>query len=125
MSSSDQIPETSKIAESGYGILGESELKRAGALILAKKLSKDERSSFLIACDQEAKDPTTILLISIFLGGMGIDRFVIGDTVLGLLKLVSLGGCGVWWFIDLFLIMEATKVRNAESAYRIFCQLRD
>ena len=124
MNNLDQTPEPTQIIESGYDILGESELKRSGALILAKKLSKDERASFLIACDQEAKDPTTILLISIFLGGMGIDRFVIGDTVLGLLKLFSLGGCGLWWFIDLFLIMDATKLKNAASAYRIFCQFR-
>ena len=78
----------------------------------------------MIACNQEAKDTTTILLISIFLGGMGIDRFVIGDTVLGLLKLVSFGGCGLWWLIDLFLIMDATKMKNAASAYRIYCQFR-
>ncbi len=125
MNNSDQIPEPVPITESGVDIIGEYELKRAGSLILAKKLPKDERASFLMACEQEAKDPTTILLISIFLGGMGIDRFVIGDTVLGLLKLFSFGGCGLWWFIDLFLIMEATKGKNASSAYRIFCQLRD
>ena len=119
MTESDQMP------ESGLSILGEFELKRAGALILAKKLPKDERAAFLIACDQEAKDPTTILLISIFLGAIGIDRFVIGDTVLGLLKLFTFGGCSLWWFIDLFLIMGATKEKNAASAYRVFCQLRD
>tara|TARA_B100001250_G_scaffold397689_1_gene405068 strand:+ start:1069 stop:1446 length:378 start_codon:yes stop_codon:yes gene_type:complete len=124
MNNSDQISQSDQITESELGITGELELKRAGAIILAKKLPKDERSSFLIACNQEAKDTTTILLISIFLGGMGIDRFVIGDTGLGLLKLFSLGGCGLWWIIDLFLIMNATKFKNAASAYRIFCQLR-
>ncbi len=124
MNNSDQVPLSEQITESDLGIIGELELKRAGALILAKKLPKEERSSFLIACNQEAKDTTTILLISFFFGGMGIDRFVIGDTVLGLLKLLTLGGCGLWWLIDLFLIMDATKMKNAASAYRIFCQLR-
>ena len=56
---------------------------------------------------------------------LGIDRFVLGQTVLGLLKLFTFGGCGVWWFIDLFLVMGSTKDINAESAYRIYCQLRD
>jgi len=60
-----------------------------------------------------------------FLGGLGVDRFVLGQTVLSLLKLFTAGGCGLWWFIDLFLIMGATKDVNAESAYRIYCQLRD
>lgn len=44
------------------------------------------------------------LLLSIFLGGLGIDRFYLGYTGLGVLKLVTLGGCSVWWLIDLILI---------------------
>ena len=123
MSDSDQI--TKPDSDSDINIISESQLKRAGSLVLAKRLPKEERSAYLMACDQAAKDPTTILIISIFLGGLGVDRFVIGQTVLGLLKLFTLAGCGLWWFIDLFLIMGATKDVNAESAYRIYCQLRD
>ena len=51
MNNSDQISQSDQITESELGIIGELELKRAGALILAKKLPKDERSSFLIACN--------------------------------------------------------------------------
>ena len=75
--------------------------------------------------EKRVGNKNSFLVISLFLGGLGIDRFVLGQTVLGLLKLFTLGGCGVWWFIDLFLIMGATKDINAESAYRIYCQLRD
>ena len=119
------MSDSNQISKSDSNIISEYQLKRAGALVLAKRLPKDERSAFLIACDQDAKNPTAILVISLFLGGLGIDRFVLGQTVLGLLKLFTLGGCGLWWFIDLFLIMGATKDINAESAYRIYCQLRD
>ena len=119
------MSDSNKIIKSESNVYSEDQLKRAGALFLAKRLPKDERSSFLTACDTEAKDPVTILVISIFLGGIGVDRFVLGQTVIGLLKLLTAGGCGLWWFIDCFLIMGATKETNAAAAYRIYCQLRD
>lgn len=54
-------------------------------------------------------DPTrrnwlVAVLLSVFLGTLGIDRFYLGYPVLGILKLITAGGCGVWWLIDLILI---------------------
>lgn len=54
----------------------------------------------------EQKDWTTTLLISIFLGGLGIDRFYLGYTTLGILKLITAGGCGIWWLYDLIMIIQ-------------------
>jgi TM2 domain-containing membrane protein YozV len=47
------------------------------------------------------------LLLSILVGEFGVDRFYMGYIGLGILKLITLGGCGIWWLIDLILI--ATK----------------
>jgi TM2 domain-containing membrane protein YozV len=58
------------------------------------------------------KDPTTSIIISFLGGSLGIDRFMIGDTGIGVGKLLTCGGLGVWAIIDLFLIMGATRAKN-------------
>lgn len=62
--------------------------------------------------DMSFKNPVVSLILSIFLGEFGFDRFYIGNIGLGILKLLTGGGCGVWWLIDLFLIMESTRRVN-------------
>ncbi len=58
------------------------------------------------------KDPTTSLIVSILGGTLGIDRFMIGDTGLGVGKLLTCGGLGIWAIVDYFLIMGATREKN-------------
>ncbi len=60
------------------------------------------------------KSPIIALILSLCFGTLGIDRFYIGDIGLGLGKLLTGGGCGVWTIIDWFLIMGATKRKNTE-----------
>ena len=50
------------------------------------------------------KSFSTAILLSLFLGYLGIDRFYLGYTGLGVAKLLTFGGCGIWSLIDLILI---------------------
>ena len=50
------------------------------------------------------KDWTTLLILSLLLGWLGVDRFYAGHIGLGVLKLLTLGGCGIWSLIDIILV---------------------
>jgi hypothetical protein len=60
------------------------------------------------------KDWLVALLLSFFVGGLGVDRFYLGYVGLGVLKLVTLGGCGIWWLID-FILIAMNKLPDAEG----------
>jgi TM2 domain-containing membrane protein YozV len=61
------------------------------------------------------KDPTVSMVLSVLLGGLGVDRFYIGNPGLGVLKLITGGGLGVWWIVDMCIIMDKTKEANKKE----------
>ena len=77
-----------------------------------QKLMDADEAKFASVSTVEYKDPTTILLISIFLGGLGIDRFMLGDTGMGILKLLTAGVCGILSIIDWFTIQKKARELN-------------
>ena len=74
----------------------------------------DVSESEILTLQSQMKDPLLSILLSIFIGTLGVDRFYIGDVGLGIGKLLTGGGCGIWWLIDIFLIVDATKQKNLE-----------
>lgn len=89
--------------------------------MLREKLLNCENMTTASFAFAQLKDPTTALILSILIGELGIDRFYVGDIGIGIGKLITFGACGIWWFIDLFLIMAATRRKNLET---LMLQLR-
>lgn len=84
--------------------------------LLKQRLNEldDDQTDFIYSTD--LKNPQTALILSIFLGVFGVDRFYIGDTMLGILKfLFSWATFGIWVIIDWFLIQKACKRNNLKK----------
>ena len=79
---------------------------------ILENMSEDKQAALAMA---EFKDPTISLIISLLGGWLGIDRFYIGDTGLGIAKLLTCGGLGIWSIIDWFLIMGAVHEKNFQK----------
>lgn len=57
-------------------------------------------------------NPVVALVLAVFLGFLGVDRFYTGNVVAGVIKLLTLGGLGVWWIIDIILFGVETFKRS-------------
>ena len=65
------------------------------------------------------KDPNAMQLISFLGGQLGIDRFMLGDTGVGIAKLLTCGGAGIWTIVDWFMIQDATREKNMFVLHQI------
>lgn len=83
--------------------------------LLREQLLALEDSRAAVLPTIQFKSPTIALILSIVFFYLAVDRFYIGDIGLGLLKLCTCGGLFIWAFIDLFLIIGATRDRNYEK----------
>lgn len=88
-------------------------------MYLKEKLKTIDDQKFSMISTIELKDPTTILLVSIFLGTLGIDRFMLGDTGMGVLKLLTAGVCGIMTIVDWFTVSKKTKELNFNNVISV------
>jgi hypothetical protein len=62
----------------------------------------------------EGKDWLTTLLLCFFLGFIGVHRFYTGHTAIGVVQILTLGGCGIWTLVD-FIIIIVGNFKDAKG----------
>ncbi len=93
-----------------FFIASNSDKFEASALMSIKEtLEKMTDDQFMMMSAIEYRNPTVILLIAIFLGW---ERFWLDDVGMGVLKILTCYGLGIWWLIDLFTAIDRTKRYN-------------
>ena len=98
-----------------YVMTNQKYLPAEKIVFIKQKLMEADESKFQLISAVEFKDPPTILLVSIFLGTLGIDRFMLGETGMGILKLLTAGCCGILTIIDWFSVQKKAKDLNYNS----------
>ncbi len=81
-------------------------------IYLKEKLRSMDEEKFSVLSTIEFKNPATIFFVSLFLGGLDIDRFMLADTEMGVLKLLTGGVCGILTIVDWFKISQKAKELN-------------
>lgn len=90
--------------------------------LIREKLSELPESKVNILYSLQLKDPMMVLIMSILFGIFGVDRFMLGDTGLGIGKLLTLGGCGIWAIIDIFFCHAKAKEINYITVMQLIHQ---
>lgn len=87
--------------------------------MIREKLERLEDEKLLTLEALELKDPTTFLIVSLLAGSLGIDRFLLGDVGMGVLKLLTGGLCGILTIVDWCTIMGKAKKENLNKLMAI------
>ena len=80
--------------------------------LLQSALDNLDDSKAMLLNSVEFKDPTTVLILAILLGGYGVDRFMLGEAGLGVAKLLTCGGAGIWAIVDMFTATDRARQYN-------------
>lgn len=61
------------------------------------------------------RKPSTVQIISVFPGSLGVDRFYLGETGKGILKYFTFGGFGIWWIADIISAKDRCRAYNCKK----------
>jgi TM2 domain-containing membrane protein YozV len=88
-------------------------------MMMRSQLEKLDDNKLMILQSINYKDPTTMIIVSILIGHLGIDRFMLGETGLGVAKLLTCGGLGIWTIVDWFTVMGRTRELNYQKFLQV------
>ena len=80
--------------------------------LVTEKMKTMSDDKFALIQSTSLMSPTLVWVISFFFGYLGIDRFLVGSVGAGVVKLLTFGGFGIWWLIDLFIIAGKARENN-------------
>jgi TM2 domain-containing membrane protein YozV len=80
--------------------------------LVVDSLNKRSDENAIVGISASLRNPDTIQIVSVFLGALGVDRFMLGDIGIGILKLLTGGVFGILTIIDWFKIRGLTQDRN-------------
>jgi len=84
--------------------------------IIKNGLEQMDDSKMMYLQSASFQKPSTILLIAIFLGW---ERFWLNDVALGIVKIITCYGCGIWWLVDLFTAQKRAKKYNFQQFQKL------
>jgi|GEM_PF-1205785 len=97
--------------------IGATPLDSYGQPIIDQKTYNQKKLGLINNNNTSVKDKGTLLLLSGFFGVFGLDRFYRGQVLLGILKLLTAGGCGIWVIIDHLIYLLGGSVKDAEEKW--------
>jgi TM2 domain-containing membrane protein YozV len=80
--------------------------------ILKSTLDKVDESRIDALMSVELKSPMTIFLLAWFVGWLSLDRFLLGNVGVGIARILTLHGLGIWWLVDMISAMKRTREYN-------------
>ena len=87
--------------------------------ILREKLLSASDERYLLLTSLELRDPSVMQIVSLMMGGMGLDRFMLHEIGMGVLKLLTLGCFGILMIMDWFSVQKRTKEYNFKKVMEI------
>ncbi len=81
---------------------------------------KEQKKNISAQAPEDGKSQLIALLLCLFVGALGIHRFYLGYIGIGVIQLLTLGGCGIWALVDLIMILTGDlKPKDGDYAKKI------